>query len=356
MNKEANSEKRVIDITIKMVLILLLIGLCTKIMLPFVIPVLWGVILAITLFPLFQRLSKLLNGKKVLPSIIITFVLLVILILPTVWLLTSLAEEAKNLFLALRDNTFYVAPPDKSVADWFLVGDPVYNAWNLIATNIEAAILTYREQLMQVFEKFAESLLNFTSSIFMFILSLIISGIFLAHTEKSQQSAINIANRLMGNTGSDLLMVIVQTVRNVAKGILGVAFIQFILMGACLILADVPLAGIWAFLVLLLAIIQLPPTIVGIPVIFYLYSVKEPLPATIWTILILLVSISDNVLKPWLMGKGAPVPMLVIFLGAIGGFIMMGFIGLFTGAIVLSVGYKLSGAWLTAEKSAHLQD
>ena len=56
------------------------------------------------------------------------------------------------------------------------------------------------------------------------------------------------------------------------------------------------------------------------------------------------------------MGKGAPVPMLVIFLGAIGGFIMMGFIGLFTGAIVLSVGYKLSGAWLTAEKSAHLQD
>ena len=139
---------------------------------------------------------------------------------------------------------------------------------------------------------------------------------------------------------------IVLTIRNVAKGILGVAFIQFVLMGASLVFANVPFAGLWALLVLLFAIVQLPVGIVAIPVIIYLYSAREPLPATLWSVLILLFSMSDNILKPWLMGKGAPVPMLVIFLGAIGGMIMSGFIGLFTGAIVLSLGYKLVTLWL----------
>ena len=124
------------------------------------------------------------------------------------------------------------------------------------------------------------------------------------------------------------------------------ALIQFVLCGASFILADIPFAGLWALLVLLFAIVQLPVGIVGIPVIIYLFSAREPLPAILWSVLILVFSMSDNILKPWLMGKGAPVPMLVIFLGAIGGMIMSGFIGLFTGAIVLSLGYKLMNIWL----------
>jgi predicted PurR-regulated permease PerM len=117
-------------------------------------------------------------------------------------------------------------------------------------------------------------------------------------------------------------------------------------LGAAFILAKVPFAGLWAVIVLLLAIVQLPAGIVGIPVIIYLFSTREPLPAILWSALIIVFSLSDNVLKPWLMGMGAPVPMLVIFLGAIGGMVMSGFIGLFTGAIILSLGYKLAQEWL----------
>jgi predicted PurR-regulated permease PerM len=139
---------------------------------------------------------------------------------------------------------------------------------------------------------------------------------------------------------------IILTIRNVAKGIIGVAFIQFILMGGTLILAKVPFAGLWALAVLLFAIVQLPVGILAIPIIIYLYSANEPLIATLWAIPVLLFAMSDNIIKPWLMGKGAPVPMLVIFLGAIGGMMMSGFIGLFTGAIVLSIGYRLVSTWL----------
>ncbi|QQS49915.1 MAG: AI-2E family transporter [Bacteroidota bacterium] len=350
MNSNTLNDKKVFDISLKLILILIISFLCVRIILPFLVPVLWGVILAITLYPLYKKFSIAMKGNKVIPSLIITLVLLAILILPSYWLIASLAEEGKNLFQAIRDNTLVVAPPEQKVADWFLIGEPIYKAWQLIADNLEAGLYTYREPLLKLIEKLGSSFLNFTSSILMFVLSLIISGIFLAHTEKSEKSAKVFANHLLGSAGDDILQLVVQTIRNVAKGILGVAVIQFILMGSCLIMADVPLAGLWAFLVLILAIVQLPPTIVGIPVIIYLYSVKEPFPATLWTILILLISLSDNFLKPWLMGKGAPVPMLVIFLGAIGGFMMMGFIGLFTGAMILSIGYKLAGMWLSSEK------
>ncbi len=176
----------------------------------------------------------------------------------------------------------------------------------------------------------------------MMILSIVISGIMLANTEKSEKSSVNFASRLMGSEGNEIISMIVLTIRNVAKGILGVAFIQFVLMGTAFILAHIPFAGLWALLVLLFAIVQLPVGIIAIPVIIYLYSAREPLPATLWSVIILLLGLLDNVLKPWLMGKGAPVPMLVIFIGAIGGMIMSGFIGLFTGAIILSLGYKLA--------------
>jgi predicted PurR-regulated permease PerM len=136
------------------------------------------------------------------------------------------------------------------------------------------------------------------------------------------------------------------TIQNVARGILGVAFFQFLAAGTVFMLAGVPLAGLWAFAILIIAILQLPTVIVILPVIIYLFSVKALVPAILWTIALLVVGLSDNVLKPLLMGKGSTVPMLVIFIGAIGGFMFSGLLGLFTGAIVLSVGYNLLLRWI----------
>jgi predicted PurR-regulated permease PerM len=64
------------------------------------------------------------------------------------------------------------------------------------------------------------------------------------------------------------------------------------------------------------------------------------------------VALIDNVLKPLLLGRGVAVPIAVVFLGAVGGFVAVGIIGLFVGAIVLSVGYKLLLAWLAHSPAA----
>jgi predicted PurR-regulated permease PerM len=337
---------RNIDMIIRLVLIVGLLSWCIMLILPFVIPVLWAVIFAIGLYPLYIKLVTLFKGRKTLAGIISTGILMIVIIVPSAWLISAVVEGTSLFVEALRFNTIKIPPPDPSVADWPVIGDPVYNAWLLLTTNLEAVILKYSMQILKFSDKFIGALANFTSSVLMLLLSIIISGIFLVNSEKSEDSVKKFASRISGAQGGEFVHIVVLTIRNVVKGILGVAFMQFILLGGTFILAKIPFAGLWAVLVLLLAIVQLPAAIVGIPLIIYLFSSHDLGPAILWSVVIVIFSLSDNFLKPWLMGMGAPVPMLVIFLGAIGGMLMSGFIGLFTGAIVLSLGYKLAMAWL----------
>jgi predicted PurR-regulated permease PerM len=341
-----SAEKKTIDLSIKLIFILLLITWSAMIIFPFVVPILWGAILAITLFPMYRGLLKLVKGKKAVASSIITILLLCILLIPSILMISSIVNELRALKTGLDNHTLVIPAPNAKVAKWPLVGQKIFDAWSLLNTNLESALETYHAQILSVGQKLVSSMKGVFSNIMMFTGSIIISGIFMAYSEESQKSTGAFARRLVGNKADEFSMVVAQTIRNVSKGILGVAFIQFIIMGVCFLLAGVPFAGLWALVVFLLALVQLPGAIVAIPVIVYLYSVREPLPATLWAIVILICGLSDNVLKPLLMGKGAPVPMLVIFLGALGGFMLSGFIGLFTGAIVLSLAYKLAGLWI----------
>ena len=156
---------------------------------------------------------------------------------------------------------------------------------------------------------------------------------------------------LAGECGSEFADISTITIRNVVKGILGVAIIQALLAGMGFMIAGVPGAGIWAFLCIFLAIIQIGIAPVVIPVIIYMFYNADTLTAALLMVWLILVMLSDNFLKPVLLGRGAPVPMLVIFLGSIGGFISMGFIGLFIGAVVLSLGFKLFQAWLESDSN-----
>jgi predicted PurR-regulated permease PerM len=351
MNDNYFGGNKTIDTSVRILLVVVLVGWCIMIILPFVIPVLWGAILAITLYPLYKRLLKLMRGKRVLSSAIATALLLLILIVPAVWLIASVVESAGQFISALRNNSIAIPAPKESVAEWPVIGDAVYNAWLSLTTNLESVIMKYSDQLIKIGDTFLAAFKSVASSFLLLILSIIISGILLASSEKSEKLVSGFASRIGGQKGEEFINIIVLTVRNVAKGILGVAFIQSILLGAVFIIAKIPFAGLWALFVLLFAIIQLPAALVSIPVIIYLYTTREPLPATLWSVLIILAGLSDNVLKPWLMGMGAPVPTLVIFLGAIGGMIMSGFIGLFTGAIILSLGYKLATIWLEGDNT-----
>lgn len=275
-----------------------LVAWCVMIIFPFVTILLWSMILAITLFPLYNKLLGVLKGKKILAATLVSLVMLLIMLVPVILMISALATEVKGIAEAYSAGTLRVPPPDPKVADWPLIGDKLYKAWAALNQNLEATIFEYSGQLKEIGQKALSSLMNVTSNVLMFSASIIIAGVFLATSEKSEKSALTLFQALTGDMGADFMKVVIQTIRNVSKGIIGVAFIQFAIMGILFLLAGVPLAGIWALLVLLLALVQLPGSIVAIPVIIYIYSVKDPIPATLWAVALLIAGLSDNVLKP----------------------------------------------------------
>jgi predicted PurR-regulated permease PerM len=338
--------KTTIGVSIRLVMAFVLIAFCVAIILPFLNPVLWGAIIAVTLAPFYGKIKQWVGGKSGLATTIFILIFLILIIVPSIWLLQSLFDGLHHLGSELREGTLTIPPPDESVRDWPVIGKQLSATWQSASDNLQQFISNYHEQVRKIGNAVLNSAIDLSSSIFLFVVSFVIAGFLLLYGDASQKAFAQLFDKLLGANGDKVEELIVVTTRNVAKGILLVAVIQSLLSGIAFALAGVPFAGLWAFLILFLGIIQLPPLLVGLPVIAYLYSTQDAVSATIWAIVILLISSSDNFLKPMLMGKGAPVPMLVIFIGAIGGFMLLGFIGLFTGAIILSLGYKLFMMWL----------
>ena len=338
-----------VEITIRLVFLFILVGWCLMILLPFVTPVLWAIIIAVSVSPVYMSLTS--KFKNSISAAIIVVAFLMVLIIPSYLFFSSMVDSVSNLASQYQEGGIDVPPPNEQVKDWPLIGDKVYSIWNLASDNLEKALLQYDEQVKKFGGWLISSVSGVAVGILQFVLSIIIAGVLLATKgtrELTQKLFIKLVGRTKGEEFADLTD---KTIRNVTKGILGVAVIQSFILGILFLLAGVPYAGIWTLLVLVLGIIQLPPTLISIPVIIWLYSSTSPGMATLWSVLIIIGSLSDNVLKPILLGKGAPVPMLVIFLGAIGGFILSGFLGLFTGAIVLSLGYKLFITWIEGDEA-----
>jgi predicted PurR-regulated permease PerM len=192
---------------------------------------------------------------------------------------------------------------------------------------------------------------GFGMGVLQFVVSIIIAGVLLAYSDAVGKGTTQVFIRLAGKNGENLASTIVTTVRSVVKGILGVAVIQAAMAGLGFFIAGVPYAGVWTVACLFFAIIQVGAGPVAIPVMIYMFSATDTLTAVLLAIWLVITLVSDNILKPLLLGRGAPAPMLVVFLGAIGGFITVGFLGLFLGAVVLTIGYKLFMVWLESPQS-----
>ncbi|MCY1396979.1 putative transport protein YdiK [compost metagenome] len=127
----------------------------------------------------------------------------------------------------------------------------------------------------------------------------------------------------------------------------GIAFIQMLLIGVGFVVKGVPAAGMLAIAVLLLGIVQLPATLITVPVIAYVFATEGFTAATIvFAIYTFVAGLADNVLKPLLLGRGVDVPMPVVLIGALGGMVVKGVIGLFIGPVILAVAYNLFWQWV----------
>jgi predicted PurR-regulated permease PerM len=284
------------------------------------------------------------NNRK-LASVVIVFSCLVVLVVPSILFLDSIVEGVVQLRESYQAGSLTIPPPSEDVKNWPLVGETLYGLWMNASIDIKSFVVDNKEQLLGVGRTIAKGFLGVTSSVLQMVGAFIIAGVMLAYGGTGEAIRL-FFRRVAGSRGDEFADVTKATVGNVIKGILGVALIQAFLTGVGLLLADVPFVGLWTILIFVLAILQLPPAIVVIPIVVYLFSVEEPTTAVLWTIYLLVAGLSDNIIKPLLLGKNAPVPMLVIFIGVIGGFMLSGFIGLFSGAIVMSIGYKLFSAWI----------
>lgn len=328
-------------------LLFLLAAWCIAIIKPFIGLVTWAAVIAVALYPLHRKLAGALGNKEKLSVTIIIIVFLSILIIPA-WSLTgSSIETAQNLAQSLEEGSLKVPPPNEKVAEWPLVGERLYSVWGEASTNIEATLHKYHDQAKSFSSWLLKKIAGTTMGLLGFIVSILISGALMLSADASYEATKRIGRRLAGDKGANFADLTVATIRSVAKGVLGVAFIQTALATIGLVVMDVPGAGIWAMIILFLCIAQLPPTLILVPIALWVFSVAEPVPATIFLVYSVLVGISDTFLKPLLLGRGVDVPMLVILLGAIGGMITAGIIGLFIGAVILALGYQLYIFWIT---------
>lgn len=346
-----NSEHvvKAIDVALRLGFIGLLFAMSFLILKPFLAPVVWGVIIAVAVYPLHLRLSSALKGRTKLSAVIIALIGLSIIIVPSVLFTNSTVDSIKSIAQSIESDAFEVPAPNESVKEWPLIGNQIYNIWEQTTDNIVKTIQRFGPQLKSLLPKITGSLTAFLKSIFLFIISIIISAALLLVAEPGKKMADVIFKTLAGNKAEDLVLLSVATIRNVVQGIVGTAFIQTFFLSIGIFMLDIPAAGIISIIILILAIVQIPLLIVLAPLVIYVFSVESTLVAIIFSVWSILWSLADNVLKPILMGKGVDVPMLVILLGALGGMILGGPIGLFIGAVILAITYKILISLVTEE-------
>jgi len=334
--------------------VLLLLSWCFAIISPFISVIAWGLIISIALYPFHLKLTGMLGGRAKLSSILLVLTGLAILLIPA-WTLTDSSYTAlRSVAENVNDGNISITSPDPAVAEWPVVGKPIFEIWSGAAINLEATLNKFQPQLLS-FGQWALAFAGATAlGIMQFVFSIIIAGVFLLAADGGYQATLAIGSSLTGTTtsGKKMTDLSIQTIRSVTKGVLGVAIIQAFLSAIGLVAMGVPAAGIWTGAVLMLAIMQLPPILILAPIVIWVFSVADPVPATIFAVYSLIVSISDSFLKPLFLGRGVDVPMLVILIGAIGGAMSSGIIGLFIGAVVLALGYQLLTAWMASEEES----
>jgi predicted PurR-regulated permease PerM len=348
---ELGLARTVIEATVRVGLFLVLVAWCFWIARPFLVAVLWGLILAIAVHPGFCRLCDLMAGRRRTVAGLMTLLALLMLIGPLSLLTLALIDNIGELAARLTAGVISVPPPPPRLAALPLVGEAAERLWSLASVNFLAALEEVRPQLASLGRWLLRLVAGVSLGALNFMLAVVVAGLLLAHDEQGGRLAHAVARKLAGARGPMLALLAEQTVRNVARGVLGTALIQSTLAGLGLVLADVPGAAILTLVCFLLCVVQIGPAILLIAAVAYLFSTAPMTVAVLFTVWSVFVALVDNLLRPILIGRGSEVPLAVILTGVLGGLLAHGLIGLFVGPIVLALGYELFRAWLATTAS-----
>jgi len=337
-----------LDVLVKVGLIAMMVVVCFRIFAPFMNLLLWGLILGVALYPLQQKIAGGPEGNQGRSATLLVLGILLLLGAPTVMIASSFATHIYDLVDAFRTNQVSVPIPAESVAGWPIIGERLYAAWSAAATDLPSYLETLQPQLGELGSAALSSAAGAMGNVLFFLGALVVGGIMMAFGESGGAATERILSKLTSKEhGPRLHQLIVATIRSVATGVIGVAFIQALLLGIGFVLAGIPAAGLLAIIVMIAGIIQLPAAIISLPAIGYIWwAGGDTTMNVVWTIYLLIAGMADNVLKPMLLGRGVEAPMPVILIGALGGMVSAGIVGLFIGAVALAVGYKLFMDWV----------
>jgi predicted PurR-regulated permease PerM len=341
--------RKLLDVLIRAGLVFALTALCYQIFSPFISLMAWAVILAVTLYPAHQKLARRMGGKQGLAATLLVVGGIVLIGLPTALLMTSMGDSVQDLIGRVRGNTLVIPAPPPGVAEWPVIGKKVHDLWSKAHADLPTVVQNMQPQIADLAKTALGVVASIAGAALLFLASFIVAGIVMAFGQSGARSARAIYARIVGaRRGEEFAKLSTDTIRAVALGVLGVAFIQAIVVGLVMIIARVPFAGALALVVLVLGIAQAPALLVTLPVIVYIWWSGDygTTPAIIYTVLLFVAGMLDNVLKPLLLGRGVDAPMPVILLGALGGLASTGILGMFVGAVLLALGYQIFMWWV----------
>lgn len=357
-NLEAILSKAFTKSLIRFSTLAFIIFVCCWAFLPFLPILLWALVLAIALYPVRLFIEKKTKWTAARSSTTIAVVGVLLLGVPTALIGNAFATNVLHAFEAYEAGTLVVPAPKDSVKDWPIIGSQLFEAWRQAATDFSGFVEQRQPQIKEVLNWFVETASGAAKSVFLLIGAIIIAGVMLAWAQPATESIKKIFISFSNpQRGSELHALTTATIRQVAIGIIGIAFLTALVFGLTVNLASVPAAPLLTIVALVFAICQIPVTLVAIVASVLLWSGNDTssLHNTIFTVLIIAASLTDNFLKPLVLGRGLDVPMPIVLIGAIGGMMSGGILGMFIGAAFLAAGYQVFMAWVATENDRATQ-
>ncbi|MBD9527786.1 AI-2E family transporter [Paracoccus sp. PAR01] len=342
-------DARVTDLVIRLVLLGFFTILALAMLRPFLPIIIWAIVLAVALAPLHVWLARLLGGRRKLAAILLTLAALAMVLGPVAALMGSLFETVHKLVEGFRTGSLHLPKPPQRLLDLPLIGAQIREFWGHASTGLETFLVRYREFIAPFGARAIGRVSELSFDLIKFIISIVMAGLLLVPGPELAIWGRRVARRLVAPRGDKFVDLATVTVRNVSRGVVGVAMVQASLIGLVLQLAGLPSAGLLALVILILCILQLGPALVVLPLLIWAWFSFTTGHALLLTVILLPLTFLDNVLKPMLMGRGLSTPTFVIFLGLVGGTLSFGLTGLFLGPVVLAVFHDLLMTWLQYE-------
>jgi predicted PurR-regulated permease PerM len=315
---------------------------------PFIGALIWATMIVVATWPMMRALQALLWGRRSLATLVMVLGLLLVLFVPLTIALAAVVAHADQV-IALAGSLTVADLPQPP--DWLssvpVVGENLAVAWHRITVDGIAPLVAMAKPYLGVGLKWTAAQAGSLTLIgFQFLLAVALAGMLYGNGETAAGMVRGFSRRLAGAQGEAVITLAGQAIRGVALGIVVTALVQSVLGGLGLWVAGVPVAGLLTAVMLMLCLAQVGVIPVLVPAVAWLYWGGDNVWGTVLLLWTMVVGTMDNFLRPWLIKKGADLPLLLIFAGVIGGLFAFGLVGLFIGPVVLAVTYTLMNAWI----------